>query len=69
MEREALIQRLIDAFEDAGLYDPDPGMVEAIYEDAVEPLRQQFLATREALGMTGLERARAVLALDRKAEE
>jgi hypothetical protein len=41
-ERGALIQRLYDAIEDAGLYSPDRDMVEGIYEDAVEPLRRRF---------------------------
>jgi hypothetical protein len=40
--RDALIQRLTDAFEDAGLYRPDRDMVEGIYGDAVEPLRRQL---------------------------
>jgi hypothetical protein len=42
--RDALIQKLYDAFEDAGIYSPDYDMVEGVYEDAVEPLRRQFEA-------------------------
>jgi hypothetical protein len=57
--RGALLQRLYDAFEDAGLYSPDRDMVEGVYEDAVEPLRKQLAATTEALHLNALEAATA----------
>lgn len=46
MTRDALIQKLYDAFEDAGFYSPDWNAVEGVYEDAVAPL---VVDVREAL--------------------
>lgn len=38
VDRDALMQRVRDAIEDAGLYEPSDELVEAIYEQAVRPL-------------------------------
>jgi hypothetical protein len=47
LARDALIERLRDAFEDQGMYAPAPEIVEGVYEDAVEPLRQQLAGAVE----------------------
>jgi hypothetical protein len=51
--REALIERLRDAFEDQGMYAPAPEIVEGVYEDAVEPLRRQLAGAVDLLREIG----------------
>lgn len=67
MRRDAE-QRIKDALEDAGLYSPDPDLVEAIYEDAVRPMRDALVTVANSHGhgswLAPAVKAAVVIALD-----